>query len=269
MDAKTSTLVLLFMSFLDHLDAYVSAAEGDEAFDQSLRVREAHGKQQEGGVLSAAMNDGLLAGVPEHFTGPRVYWHWTSAAAKHVTNVEILEESLGVAGGGSDGGHPGEAATDAAPKTSEALRDRSRVLELQSSHTPTTESAMYTGGAFFTIFSVNKALSFIYLKASSLCHRSLGLASRHPRVSLLRLSHETHSVAAAAAGAPPPRTVAGPPPGSAQNVSVGGAAQPRRVGASQSKINTARIPSRWPSCRRIRRSRTCTVCGRSWRGGTA
>ena len=243
MDAKTSTLVLLLMSFLDPLDAYFAAAEGDaQVVDQSLLFRDAQGKEQEGRKLAAALNSGLLVGVsPEHFTGPRVYRHWTSAAAKHVTKVDILEESLGVAGGGSGGDAAGGATAAAQTTSGEALLDRGRVMELQSGHTPTTASSTYAGDAIFSIFSVNNALTFIYKKASSLWHASLGLASQHPRLGRLRHPIEPPSVEAAASGGgagcarpPVPRRAAGGAAQAAAARRVSGAAHPAGPSAPES-----------------------------------
>jgi len=60
MDAKTSTLVLLAMVFLDPLERYLLTSDGEAAVDQALLFRDVSGEEQPGRTLAAALHEGAL-----------------------------------------------------------------------------------------------------------------------------------------------------------------------------------------------------------------
>jgi len=240
LDAKTSTLVLLQLAFIDPLEAYFATADKDQRLDQSLLFRDAHGAELPHQKLAAALSSDLLGGVADFFTGPRLYRQWTAAAAKHVTKVDILSADASGAGGGGSAATArvgGAGSSEGAGET-----DWGRVLELQSGHTPTTASSAYAGDPRLSVANVNNAQFWLYLSASNKWQGGLGVVPRHgadglchplqPRMSAsgraatCAPSAAGGAAAAAAAAGGTTSTLtraAGPPPGVEVGVAVAGA----------------------------------------------
>ena len=181
MDAKTSTLVLLAMVFLDPLERCMSTADGEPAVDQALLFCDVCGGEHPGRTLDAAQHDGALSEASSQFCGPRVYRQWPAAAAKHVTKVDVLQASLGVPGGGGDGGAGGgRAATALVGTTDGGVVDWGHVLDLQRGHSSSTSASVYAGDPFYSIFNVNNGLVFVYHRATRLWQAGMNVLSDHP-----------------------------------------------------------------------------------------
>lgn len=196
MDAKTSSLILLVLMFLDPLQAYVSRAtrvshNGDsvggvggaaavtasgvstlaghaEEVDRALLFRDARGVQLSPYVLNKALESGLLDGLREQsgsYVGVRILRQFLAGITKMATGYDILSHDIGAdgPGGGTDG----------------VVADIGRVLDAQAGHTSTTATQRYAGLEDLAVNELTAASVFWVRRASSWWHTSMDVESRH------------------------------------------------------------------------------------------
>lgn len=172
LDAKTSALVLLILTLLDPLEAYIAravaptAGAGAAPMDRSLLFRDSRGGQLSARHLSTALESRLLGGVTRLPMGVRVYRQVSAAMAKAVTKADLLAVAYGT------------------PQAEEA--DRGSVMELQSGHSSRTAAGSYAGDPSLTFASLTNLAFFKFRQVSLLWHASMGLASTHVGGSLRR-----------------------------------------------------------------------------------
>jgi len=192
MDAKTSTLILLAMVFLDPLEAYFAravAADGssvDPGCAALLTAPDGRLFRAPGGDEAACRRFSKVLSTlffDNRWASPitaSVFRHFAAALAKHVSKVNILEADFGVVGGGGGISGASSGAATAAVQTADGdVADWGRVMELQSGHSPATASSAYAGDASDSIYCLNNAMVYLYHRASLMYHAAMLLYSSH------------------------------------------------------------------------------------------
>jgi len=192
MDAKTSTLILLAMVFLDPLEAYFARAVAPDGSSLEtgcatlLTAPDGRLFRAPGGDEAACRRFSKVLGTlffDNRWASPitaSVFRHFAAALAKHVSKVNILEADFGVVGGGGGISGASSGAATAAVQTADGdVADWGRVMELQSGHSPATASSAYAGDASDSIYCLNNAMVYLYHRASLMYHAAMLIYSSH------------------------------------------------------------------------------------------
>jgi len=234
MDAKSSSLLLIYLVFVEPLDAYFARAvpgrggEGSgmtttmastrvsragvratappSVIDRSLLFRDRAGKALPVSRLNWALQDKLLGGIAAVPVGVQLWRQWAAGAAKQVTKMDVLDANFGGGGGGGGGGTVSAPAFAGLPSIGhvDLGSNFGGILEHQSGHSALTAASKYAGDPNLSINRVNTASVFLFRAASMRCHGAMGLHSRHPGGSLgMRHPLEPNPTTPAAAVAAP------------------------------------------------------------------
>jgi len=229
LDAKSSSLLLMYLVFVEPLDAYFAravAGRGDgvtmsmaraggpattppSVIDRSLLFRDRAGKALPVSRLNWALQDKLLGGISSVPVGVQLWRQWAAGAAKQITKMDVLDASFGALsgrGGGGVGGAVSSPAFSGLPSIGNAVvgTNIGGILEQQSGHSAMTAAASYAGDPTLSINRVNTASVFLFRSASACCQAAMGLRSAHPGGSAgMRHPLEPNPTTAAAAAPEP------------------------------------------------------------------